>query len=88
MGDSLGLIETVGFIGAVEASDAMLKTANVALIRREYTTGGWVTVLVRGDVAAVKASVDAGSVAAERVGELVSAHVIPSPYDDIDLIVR
>ena len=88
MGNSLGMVETIGLIGAVEASDAMVKTANVSLIRRQYTTGGFVAVLVRGDIGSVKASVDAGSVAAERVGQLVSSLVIPSPYDDIDLIVR
>ena len=87
MREALGMVETVGFIGAVEASDAMLKTAKVSLVRREYTMGGWVAVLVRGDVGAVKASVDAGSAAAERIGALVSAHVIPRPYDDVDLIV-
>ncbi len=88
MREALGMVETLGFIGAVEASDAMVKAANVSLIKREYTLGGYVAVLVRGEVGAVKAAVDAGSAAAGRVGELVSVHVIPSPYDDVDLIVK
>ncbi len=88
MREALGMVETVGFIGAVEASDAMVKAANVSLIKREYTFGGYVAVFVRGEVGAVKAAVDAGSAAAGRVGELVGAHVIPRPYDDVDLIVE
>lgn len=87
MSESLGMIETIGFIGAIEASDAMVKAANVALIKREYTLGGYVAVVVRGDVGAVQASVDAGVEAASRVGELVSSHVIPQPYGDVDLII-
>ncbi len=88
MREALGMVETLGFIGAVEASDAMVKAANVSLIKREYTLGGYVAVLVRGEVGAVKAAVDAGSAAAGRVGELVTVHVIPRPYDDVDLIIE
>ena len=77
---SLGMIETKGLVAAIEAADAMVKAANVTLIGKEQVGGGLVTVLVRGDVGAVKASVDAGAAAAERVGELVSIHVIPRPH--------
>jgi ethanolamine utilization protein EutM len=87
MREALGLIETMGFTGALEASDAMLKTANVALQGKEYTLGGYVAVWVRGEVGAVKAATDAGAAAARRVGELVSVHVIPMPYDDVEKIV-
>jgi ethanolamine utilization protein EutM len=87
MQEALGMVETMGFISAVEASDAMLKAANVSLCSKEYTLNGYVAVTVRGDVGAVKAATEAGSAAARRVGELVSVHVIPLPYDDIDLIV-
>jgi len=76
---ALGMIETNGFIGAVEAADAMVKTANVVLVGTEYIGAGYVTVMVRGDVGAVKAATDAGAAAARRVGELVSVHVIPRP---------
>lgn len=82
--DALGMIETKGFVGAVEAADAMVKAANVVLVGREYTGGGLVTVLVRGDVGAVKAATDAGAAAARRVGELVSVHVIPRPHAEVE----
>jgi ethanolamine utilization protein EutM len=85
--NALGLIETMGFVGAVEASDAMLKAANVALEGREYLLNGYVTVWVRGDVGAVQAATDAGAAAARRVGELVAVHVIPMPYAEVDEIV-
>ena len=78
--EALGMIETKGFIGAVEAADAMVKTANVVLVGKEYIGAGYVTVMIRGDVGAVKAATDAGAAAARRVGELVSVHVIPRPY--------
>ncbi|MGK7346135.1 MAG: ethanolamine utilization microcompartment protein EutM [Candidatus Nitrospinota bacterium M3_3B_026] len=83
--DALGLIETRGFVGMVEASDAMVKAARVELVGYEKIGGGYVTAVVRGDVAAVKAATDAGSRAAEKVGELVSVHVIPRPHSNIDL---
>ena len=84
---ALGLIETRGFVGAVEAADAMVKAANVTLLGKELVGAGLVTVMVRGDVGAVKASVDAGAAAAKRVGELVSVHVIARPHDDVDDIL-
>jgi microcompartment protein CcmL/EutN len=86
--DALGMIETKGFIGAVEAADAMVKTANVVLVGREYIGAGYVTVMVRGDVGAVKAATDAGADAARRVGELVSVHVIPRPHAEVEKILR
>ncbi|MED3561918.1 ethanolamine utilization protein EutM [Bacillus sp. MUM 116] len=86
-GEALGMIETKGLVGAVEAADAMAKAANVRLIGKVHAGGGLVTVMVRGDVGAVKASVDAGAAAAESVGELVSVHVIPRPHSDIELIL-
>ena len=82
--EALGMIETKGLIGAVEAADAMVKTANVVLVGREYIGAGYVTVMVRGDVGAVKAATDAGAAAARRVGELVSVHVIPRPHADLE----
>ncbi|MDD4364450.1 MAG: BMC domain-containing protein [Synergistales bacterium] len=82
--EALGMIETRGFVGAVEAADAMVKAANVSLVGSKLTGGGLVTVLVRGDVGAVKAAVDAGSAAAGRIGELVSTHVIPRPHGDTE----
>ena len=82
--DALGMIETKGLVGAVEAADAMVKAANVVLVGREYTGGGLVTVMVRGDVGAVKAATDAGAAAARRVGELVSVHVIPRPHAEVE----
>jgi len=87
MAEALGLIETKGFIGMVEASDAMVKAAKVELVGYEKIGGGYVTAIVRGDVAAVKAATEAGSRAAERVGELVSVHVIPRPHANIDLVL-
>lgn len=85
--EALGMIETKGFIGAVEASDAMVKAANVVLIGREYIGAGYVTVFVRGDVGAVKAATDAGAAAARRVGELVSVHVIPRPHSEVERVL-
>ncbi len=84
---ALGMVETKGLIGAVEAADAMVKAANVKLIGSEYIGGGYVTVMVRGDVGAVKAATDAGAAAAKRVGELVSVHVIPRPHGDVETIL-
>ena len=84
---SLGMIETKGLVAAIEAADAMVKAANVTLIGKEQVGGGLVTVLVRGDVGAVKASVDAGAAAAERVGKLVSIHVIPRPHVEVESIL-
>lgn len=85
--DALGMIETKGLVGAIEAADAMCKAAKVVLIGKEVIGGGYVTVMVRGDVGAVKAAVDAGAAAAQRVGELVSVHVIPRPHPDVELIL-
>ena len=85
--DALGMIETRGLVGAVEAADAMVKAANVTLIGREQVGGGLVTVMGRGDVGAVKAATDAGAAAAERVGELRSVHVIPRPHAEVELIL-
>ena len=87
MTEALGMIETKGLIGSVEAADAMVKAANVKLVGKELVGGGLVTVFVRGDVGAVKAAVDAGSAAADRVGELVSVHVIPRPHSEVELIL-
>lgn len=84
--ETLGMIETKGLIGAVEA-DAMVKTANVVLVGKEYIGAGYVTVMVRGDVGAVKAATDAGAAAARRVGELVSVHVIPRPHAEVERIL-
>ena len=85
--DALGMVETRGLIGAIEAADAMVKAANVRLIGKEKIGGGFVTVMVRGDVGAVKAATDAGAIAAEKVGELVSVHVIPRPHRDVESIL-
>ncbi|WP_017416389.1 MULTISPECIES: ethanolamine utilization microcompartment protein EutM [Clostridium] len=85
--NALGMIETKGLVGAIEAADAMVKAANVTLIGKEQVGGGLVTVLVRGDVGAVKAATDAGAAAAERVGELVSVHVIPRPHSEVEVIL-
>ena len=85
MADALGMIETKGFVGMVEAADAMVKAARVELVGYEKIGGGYVTAVVRGDVAAVKAATEAGQRAAERVGELVSVHVIPRPHPNLDL---
>ena len=84
---ALGMIETKGLVGSIEAADAMVKAANVVLVGKEHIGGGLVTVMVRGDVGAVKASVDAGAAAAKRVGELVSVHVIPRPHEDVEGIL-
>jgi ethanolamine utilization protein EutM len=81
------MIETKGFVASVEAADAMVKAANVVLIGKEYIGAGYVTVLVRGDVGAVKAATDAGAAAARRVGELVSVHVIPRPHGEVEKIL-
>ena len=85
--EALGMIETKGLVGSIEAADAMVKAANVTLIGKEHVGGGLVTVLVRGDVGAVKAATDAGAAAAERVGELVSIHVIPRPHSEVETIL-
>ena len=84
---ALGMVETRGLVGAIEAADAMVKAANVVLLGSEYVGGGYVTVMVRGDVGAVKAATDAGAAAAKRVGELVSVHVIPRPHSDVEMIL-
>jgi ethanolamine utilization protein EutM len=85
--EALGLIETLGLIGSVEAADAMVKAANVTLIGKEYIGAGYVTVMVRGDVGAVKAATDAGAAAARRVGQLISVHVIPRPHTEVERIL-
>ena len=85
--NSLGMIETKGLIGAIEAADAMVKSANVQLVGKEIVGGGLVTVMVRGDVGAVKAATDAGAAAAEKVGELISVHVIARPHTEVDAIL-
>ena len=84
---ALGMIETKGLVAAIEAADAMVKAANVTLIGKEHIGGGLVTVMVRGDVGAVRAATDAGAAAAERVGELVSVHVIARPHGEIEMIL-
>ncbi len=85
--EALGMVETRGLIGSIEAADAMVKAANVHLIGKERIGSGLVTVMVRGDVGAVKAAVDAGAAAAKRVGELYGVHVIPRPHDDVEQIL-
>ena len=85
-GDALGMIETRGLVGMVEAADAMLKTANVVLVSWQKVDAGLVTALIRGDVGSVKAATDAGAAAARRVGELVGVHVIPRPADDLEKV--
>ncbi len=85
MAEALGMIETKGFVAMVEASDAMVKAAKVELIGHEKIGGGYVTTIVRGDVAAVKAATEAGVRAAQKVGELVSVHIIPRPHENVDL---
>ena len=87
MSDAIGMIETKGFVGLVEASDAMVKAARVDLVGYERIGGGYVTATVRGDVAAVKAAVEAGSRSAEKIGQLVSVHVIPRPHVNVDLVL-
>ncbi len=86
IGDALGMIETRGLIGMIEAADAMLKTANVVLVSWQKVDAGLVTALIRGDVGSVKAATDAGAAAARRVGELVSVHVIPRPADGLEKV--
>lgn len=86
-GKALGLVETRGLVGSIEAADAMVKAASVTLIGKEKIGGGYVTVMVRGDVGAVKAATDAGAAAARKVGEVVSVHVIPRPHADIETIL-
>src|ERR1051326_46317 len=88
MNEALGMIETRGFVGAVEAADAMVKTANVIVVGKEYLLNGYVAVLVRGDVGSVKAATEAGAVAARRVGELISVHIIPRPFDETEKLLR
>ncbi|AHD04932.1 BMC domain-containing protein [Paenibacillus larvae] len=85
--NALGMVETKGLVGAIEAADAMVKAANVTLIGKEQIGAGLVTVMVRGDVCAVKAATDAGAAAAERVGELLSVHVISRPHSEVDAIL-
>lgn len=87
MKEALGMVETRGLIGAIEAADAMVKAANVHLIGKQQIGSGLVTVMVRGDVGAVKAAVDAGAAAAKRVGELHGVHVIPRPHSDVEFIL-
>ncbi|ABN43971.1 Microcompartment protein, putative [Streptococcus sanguinis SK36] len=85
--NALGMVETRGLVGAIEAADAMVKAANVTLIGKEQVGAGLVTVMVRGDVGAVKAATDAGAAAAENVGELISVHVIPRPHAEVEVIL-
>lgn len=85
--EALGMVETRGLIGSIEAADAMLKAANVTLVGYEKIGSGLVTVMVRGDVGAVKAATDAGVAAAQKVGEVVSTHVIPRPHQEVELIL-
>ncbi len=85
--NALGMVETKGLVGAIEAADAMVKAANVTLVGKERIGSGLVTVMVRGDVGAVKAATDAGAAAAERVGELISVHVIPRPHENVEMIL-
>src|ERR1700684_1072537 len=85
--EALGMIETRGLVGSIEAADAMVKAANVILIGKEYIGSGYVTVMVRGDVGAVKAATEAGAAAARRVGELISVHVIPRPHEHVEKIL-
>jgi ethanolamine utilization protein EutM len=82
------MIETRGLVGAVEAADAMVKTANVVLVGREYLLNGYVAVLIRGDVGSVKAATEAGSTAARRIGQLIAVHVIPRPYDETEKLLQ
>lgn len=85
---ALGMIETKGLVGSIEAADAMVKAANVNIVGKVHVGGGIVTVLVRGDVGAVKAAIDAGAAAAQRVGELLSVHVIPRPHAELEAILN
>ena len=85
--EAIGMVETKGLVGSIEAADAMVKAANVLLVGKEYIGAGYVTVFVRGDVGAVKAATDAGAAAARRVGELVAVHVIPRPHGEVEKIL-
>jgi ethanolamine utilization protein EutM len=85
--EALGMVETKGLVGSIEAADAMVKSANVVLVGKEYIGAAYVTVMVRGDVGAVKAATDAGAAAARRVGELVAVHVIPRPHTEVEKIL-
>lgn len=85
--EALGMVETKGLVGSIEAADAMVKAANVVLVGKEYIGAGYVTVMVRGDVGAVKAATDSGAAAARRVGELVSVHVIPRPHAEVEKVL-
>src|SRR5262252_4491312 len=87
MADALGMIEVKGFVGMVEAADAMVKAAKVELVGYEKTGGGYVTAVIRGDVAAVKAAVEAGQAGASRVGEIVTTHIIARPHVNVDLVL-
>lgn len=87
MSEALGMVETKGLIGAIEAADAMVKAANVVLVGYEKIGSGLVTVMVRGDVGAIKAATDSGAAAAQRVGEVISVHVIPRPHADVERIL-
>ncbi|RYD04032.1 carboxysome shell protein [Desulforamulus aquiferis] len=87
MNDALGMVETKGLVGAIEAADAMVKAANVSLVGYEKIGSGLVTVMVRGDVGAITAATDAGAAAARNVGEVVSVHVIPRPHSDVEKIL-
>ena len=87
MSDALGLVETKGLIGSIEAADAMVKTANVVFVGWQKVDAGLVTAIVRGDVASVKAATDAGAAAAQRVGELIAVHVIPRPHGEVEQII-
>ena len=88
MSEALGMIETKGYVGSVEASDAMVKAANVRLVKTIPIGGGLITVLCQGDVGSVKAATEAGSIAARRVGELIAVHVIPRPFDETEKLLR
>lgn len=85
--EALGMVETRGLVASIEAADAMVKAANVVLVGKEYIGAGYVTIMVRGDVGAVKAATDAGAAAARRVGELISVHVIPRPHGEVEQIL-
>jgi ethanolamine utilization protein EutM len=85
---ALGLVETLGLVAATEAADAMVKAANVRLVTKQQPGGGLIAILVRGEVGAVKAAVDAGAAAARRVGKVVSAHIIPRPHEDVEEILE
>lgn len=86
-GKALGMVETRGLVAAIEAADAMVKAASVQLVGKEHVGGGLVTVMVRGDVGAVKAATDAGAAAAKKVGEIISVHVIPRPHSDLEMVL-